>query len=173
MPGAAQVPRSRGMPPFADARTRVLVIGTLPGQMSLAARQYYAQPHNAFWRVIEDLCGVPRSLPYRARVATLLERGIGLWDVCASACRPGSLDASIARDTIVANDFARLFCRWPGIERLCFNGATAAGLYRRLVLPTLDDAARSMSTVVLPSTSPAHAGMPYAQKLARWSVLVE
>jgi hypoxanthine-DNA glycosylase len=159
------------MPPCADARTRALVVGTLPGQMSLAARQYYAQPHNAFWRVIEDLYGVQRALPYRDRVARLLEHGVGLWDVCASACRPGSLDASIARASIVANDFARLYRRWP-IELVCFNGATAAALYRRLVLPTLDETARAMRTVVLPSTSPAHAGMPYAQKLARWAVLL-
>ena len=161
-------PPSRGMRYFADARTRVLVVGTLPGQASLAARQYYAQPQNAFWRVIEDLHGVPRTLPYRQRVAALLEHGIGVWDVCASAHRPGSLDSSIARESIVANDFARLYRRWPGIGLVCFNGATAATLYRKLVLPTLDTATAWIRYVVLPSTSPAHASMPYAEKLERW-----
>jgi hypoxanthine-DNA glycosylase len=151
----------------------VLVVGTLPGQASLAARQYYAQPHNAFWRLIEDLCGVERALPYRERVAALLERGVGVWDVCASACRPGSLDSSIARESIVPNDFSRLFRRRPHIELVCFNGATAAALYRRLVIPTLDETGRAVRTVVLPSTSPAHAGMSYTQKLARWAILVE
>ena len=139
-----------------------------PGQASLAARQYYAQPQNAFWRVIEDLYGVPRTLPYAQRVAALLEHGIGMWDVCASAHRPGSLDSSIARESIVANDFARLYRRCPGIELVCFNGATAAALYRRLVLPTLDAAATQLRYVVLPSTSPAHASMRYAEKLERW-----
>ena len=117
---------------------------------------------------IEDLCGVPRTLPYTQRVAALLERGIGMWDVCASAHRPGSLDSSIARESIVANDFARLYRRCPGIELVCFNGATAAALYRRLVLPTLDAAAAQLRYVVLPSTSPAHASMRYAEKLERW-----
>jgi hypoxanthine-DNA glycosylase len=159
---------SRGMRAYADARTRVLVVGSLPGQASLAARQYYAQPQNSFWRVIEDLCGVPRTLPYAQRVAALLERGIGVWDVCASAHRPGSLDSSIARESIVANNFARLYRRYPGIGFVCFNGATAAALYRRLVLPTLDAAAAQIRYVVLPSTSPAHASMRYAEKLDRW-----
>jgi len=167
-PPTSSPPPSRGMRAFADARTRVLVIGTLPGQASLAARQYYAQPQNAFWRVIEDLCGVPRTLPYTQRVAALLERGIGMWDVCASAHRPGSLDSSIARESIVANDFARLYRRCPGIELVCFNGATAAALYRRLVLPTLEAAAAQLRYLVLPSTSPAHASMRYAEKLERW-----
>jgi hypoxanthine-DNA glycosylase len=160
------------MPPFADPRTRVLVVGTLPGQASLAARQYYAQPHNAFWRLIEDLCGVPRALPYRARIDALLASGFGLWDVCASAHRRGSLDASIVRASIVPNDFARLYRRYPRIELVCFNGATAAALYQRLVMPTLNESARAVRTVILPSTSPAHAGMPYAQKLARWAALI-
>ena len=160
------------MPPFADSRTRALVVGTLPGQASLAARQYYAQPHNAFWRLIEDLCGVPRVLPYRERVEALLASGLGLWDVCASAHRRGSLDASIVRESIVPNDFARLYRLYPRIELVCFNGATAAALYQRLVLPTLDERARTVRTVILPSTSPAHAGMPYAQKLVRWAALI-
>ena len=160
------------MPPFADPRTRALVVGTLPGQASLAARQYYAQPHNAFWRLIEDLCGVPRVLPYRERIDALLACGLGLWDVCASAHRHGSLDASIVRESIVPNDFARLYRRYPRIELVCFNGATAAALYQRLVMPTLDETARAVRTVMLPSTSPAHAGMPYAQKLVRWAALI-
>jgi hypoxanthine-DNA glycosylase len=153
---------------FADERTRLLVVGSLPGQASLASRQYYAQPQNSFWRIVEDLYAIERTLPYRERMAALLDHGIGVWDVCASAQRPGSLDASIVRGSIVPNDFGRLFRRYPGIALACFNGATAAGLYRRLVLPSLLPPANLLRTVVLPSTSPAHAGMRYAEKLARW-----
>jgi hypoxanthine-DNA glycosylase len=159
---------SYGLPAFAGPRTRALIVGTLPGQASLRARQYYAQPHNAFWRIIEDLYGIPRTLDYARRIEGLLECGLGLWDVCASAHRPGSLDSSIARDTIVANDFAGLFGRYPDISLICFNGATAAALYRRLVLPRLDGPAAAIRTVQMPSSSPAHAGMRYAEKLERW-----
>jgi len=77
-----------GLAPIVGPDARVLILGNMPSALSLAARQYYAQPQNAFWRVIEDLCGVPRTLPYTQRVAALLERGIGMWDVCASACCP-------------------------------------------------------------------------------------
>ena len=163
---------SRGLRAFADARTRRLVIGTLPGQASLFARQYYAQPHNAFWRIIEDVYGVGRALPYEQRIEALLSNGLGLWDVCASAHRPGSLDASIARETIVPNDFARLYRRCPGIELICFNGATAAALYRRLVLPKLPAGAAAIRAVQMPSSSPAHASMRYADKLERWRQLL-
>jgi TDG/mug DNA glycosylase family protein len=167
------LPRSRGLPAYADSRTRVLVIGTLPGQASLRARQYYAQPYNAFWRIVQDLYGIERARPYRERIAALLDTGIGLWDVCASAHRPGSLDSSIARETIVANDFARLFRRVPSIGRLCFNGATAATLYARLVLPGLDSRAAAIERVTLPSSSPAHASMKYLDKLVRWREAIE
>jgi hypoxanthine-DNA glycosylase len=153
---------------FADDRTRVLVIGSLPGQVSLAHRQYYAQPQNAFWRIVEDLFAIDRKLPYRQRMLALLAQGIGVWDVCASALRPGSLDAAIVHESIVPNDFARLFRRLPGIERLCFNGVTAASLYERLVLPSLVAPASFLPRERLPSTSPAHAGMRYAQKLEHW-----
>ena len=166
-------PTSRGLRAQADARTRVLVIGTLPGQASLGARQYYAQPYNAFWRIVQDLYGVARELPYRERIAGLLAHGVGLWDVCESAHRPGSLDSSIARETIVANDFARLYRRVSSIERLCFNGATAATLYAKLVLPGLEERAAALERVTMPSSSPAHASMKYADKLARWRTALE
>ena len=156
------------MPAFADARTRILIVGTLPGQASLSARQYYAQPYNAFWRIIEDVFGIARSLDYERRIEALLDSRLGLWDVCASAHRPGSLDSAIARETIVANDFARLYRRCPGISLICFNGATAASLYRRLVLPNLSSTAAAIRSVQLPSSSPAHASMRYAEKLERW-----
>jgi hypoxanthine-DNA glycosylase len=161
------------MPPFADERTRVLVVGSLPGQASLAARQYYAQPHNAFWRIVQDLYAIDRAAPYRARMTALLARGIGVWDVCASARRSGSLDAAIVRESVVPNDFARLFRRCPDIGLLCFNGATAAALYRRLVLPSLAPPASLLRTAVMPSTSPAHASLPYADKRERWRIALD
>ena len=162
---------SRGMRAFADPRTRVLVVGSLPGRVSLASRQYYAQPQNVFWRIVEDLFAIERGLPYRQRMNALLDQRVGVWDVCASAHRPGSLDASIVHESIVPNAFARLFRRCPGIELVCFNGAAAASLYERLVLPSLAPPASRLRRERLPSTSPAHAGMSYAQKLERWTIV--
>ncbi len=160
---------ARGFPPIADAGARLLILGSLPGQASLAAGQYYAQPRNAFWRILGELLGAGPDIDYEARAETLRRAGIALWDVCAAAERPGSLDASIRRDSVVVNDFAAFLRAHPRIALLAFNGATAAELYRRRVLPALPSDAAALPTLCLPSTSPAHAGMPYAAKRAAWA----
>lgn len=162
---------SQGFPPIARRDARVLVLGSLPGQESLRRRQYYAQSRNAFWPIMGALCGAGPELPYRARTRRLALSGIALWDVCATAFRAGSLDAAIVAGSVVVNDFGAFLARHPGIRLVCFNGRTAAALYRRHVLPALGPAARTLPTLELPSTSPAHAALPLAAKLARWRAL--
>jgi hypoxanthine-DNA glycosylase len=159
---------SRGFAPIAASDARLLVCGSLPGQTSLAMQQYYAQPRNAFWGIVGELLGFDPALDYAARVAALVARRVALWDVCAAAVRPGSLDAGIRRDTIVVNDFAGFLRAHPGIERLCFNGGAAFELYERRVLPALPADLQALPRLRLPSTSPAHAGMARAAKLAQW-----
>jgi hypoxanthine-DNA glycosylase len=159
---------STGFPAVADADARVLILGSLPGAMSLARGQYYAQPRNAFWPIMGHLVGAAPDLPYPERLARLVAARIALWDVCASGFRPGSLDAAIDRASVVANDFPAFFDGHPGIALVCCNGATAAGLFARLVAPRLPAEAAAIPRVALPSTSPAHAAMPFAEKLRRW-----
>jgi hypoxanthine-DNA glycosylase len=103
-------------------------------------------------------------------VAALIERRIALWDVLAAATRSGSLDSAIAEDAI-PNNFRALFHAHPHIERVCFNGATAARLYQRHVLPALAETQRSLNHVTLPSTSGAHATLNLAVKTSRWAVI--
>ncbi len=101
--------RSSSFPPVARADARVLILGSLPGQASLAAQEYYAQPQNAFWPLMGDFFGAGRALPYAERLERLQHSKIALWDVCASATRPGSLDQKIDFASVVPNDFARFF----------------------------------------------------------------
>jgi hypoxanthine-DNA glycosylase len=162
---------SRGFPPIAAPDARVLILGSLPGQASLAAHQYYAQPQNAFWRIMGALFGAGPDVPYEERAARLRASGIALWDVCKTAVRPGSLDAAIDRGTVVTNDFERFFREHPRIAHVCVNGATAHRLYVRNVQPILPDPLRALPLHLLPSTSPAHASLRFAQKLERWRVL--
>jgi hypoxanthine-DNA glycosylase len=162
---------SSGFPPVAHADATVLILGTLPGQISLQVQQYYAQPKNVFWKVMGELVGAHPGLPYQERLQRLIEHGIALWDVCAAATRPGSLDACIDTGTVVANQFDQFFGDHPGLVLVCFNGATAETLYRRHVLPNLPEQ-YGITYVGLPSTSPAHAAMSFAEKLAKWSVIV-
>lgn len=156
-------PRKTGFPPVVDAHTRVLILGSLPGEASLAASQYYGNPRNAFWRLMERVLGAPLvALHYEARLATLKAHRVGLWDVIAEAERPGSLDAAI-RDP-AANDLAALIETLPDLQVVAFNGGAAAKLGGRLVGDLIP-------TIALPSSSPAHAARTFEQKAQAWATL--
>ena len=155
----------RGFPPVIDELAEVLILGSFPSAQSLSAHQYYANPRNAFWPIAGELFGFDPNAPYEARLAALLAHRVALWDVLRACRRIGSADSAIDRQSLVVNDFAALFARYPTITRVYFNGAKAAELYRRLA---------AQSDVVhyrrLPSTSPAHV-MPPGAKLAAWQAV--
>lgn len=153
-----------GFPAVSAPDARVLILGSLPGVRSIAEQRYYAHPRNAFWPIMGDLFGVDGE--YAARCQQLTAAGIALWDVLEHSRRPGSLDADIDLASARANDFSRFFREHAAVERVCFNGKKAEALFMRLVAGDLGDAVPQ--TVGLPSTSPAHASMPYATKLERW-----
>lgn len=137
-----------------------MILGSFPSEASLAARQYYAHPRNQFWRLLGDLFEEPMfERPYEVRLARLLAHRVGLWDVLDACDRQGSLDASITNSR--ANAFTRLKRRAPHLTDVAFNGGTAGRF-----APVFADA--GYFTTVLPSSSPAHAGRTYEQKLAIW-----
>lgn len=148
-------------PPVVDADTRLLILGSLPGDASLKAAQYYAHPRNGFWPLIGGVLGEDLSvLPYAARLERLKARGVGLWDVIASAERSGSLDAAIRSPE--AADLRGLAEGLPKLRAVAFNGGLAARLGRR-ILADLD----GVALLDLPSSSPAHA-VSLKEKAARW-----
>lgn len=158
-------------PPIADERAGVLILGSLPGQVSLQRQQYYALPQNAFWKIMGRLYGAGPEVPYAERTRHLVRNGIALWDVCAAAQRPGSLDSAIVRASVIPNDFSAFLAVHREIKLIAFNGAKAAELYRRRVLPGLPASLAAIRTEVLPSTSPAFAAMTFEEKLARWKTI--
>jgi len=158
-----------GFPPVSKRDARVLVLGSLPGKRSLSEVQYYAQPRNAFWRIMGDLFDAGPDVEYSVRLERLTEQRIALWDVVHAAVRPGSLDSEIDRSSIVINDFRKFFENHPMLEIICFNGKTAADLFRRRVTPSLPESQARTASSVLPSTSPAYAAMSYADKLISWT----
>jgi hypoxanthine-DNA glycosylase len=160
---------SIGFAPIARGRPRVLVLGSLPGRKSLEMGQYYAQPQNGFWRIMGALFGAGPSLPYPERLERLIANRVAVWDVLAAGERDGSLDSAIVPASVVVNDFGGFFARHADIGLVCFNGAKAADLYRRRVAPVLAVQFASLPFLVLPSTSPANASVPFAAKLASWS----
>lgn len=149
--------------PIMDSQVRVLVCGSLPGETSLKLQRYYAHPRNQFWRLLESVLEEPLvPLSYEDRLQTLLRRGIGLWDVIATARREGSLDGAMR--AVEINPLPEMVRRVPFLRGVAFNGGTAARLGRR-VLGT-----SGFKLLDLPSSSPALT-IPFAEKANRWAAL--
>lgn len=159
-------------PPIAARKARVLIVGSMPGERSLAARQYYAHPANAFWPIVARFLDVDPQAAYAARVRALRAAGIALWDVLRACERSGSLDAAIVRRSMVANDFPALFARCPDLGTVLCNGAAAHEWFVRFAVPPLAAVGRRPHVERLPSTSPAHAGLDRATKQRRWQAAV-
>jgi hypoxanthine-DNA glycosylase len=162
-------PLLEGFPPVVDERAGVLILGSFPSVQSLATRQYYANPRNAFWHITGELFGFDRTAPYIRRLAALGSHGVALWDVLHSCRRRGSADSAIDPKSLVVNDFGDLFTAYPGISRVYFNGAKAAELFGRLAVVERDG---TVEYHRLPSTSPAHAVRP-GEKLAAWRAIAQ
>lgn len=154
-------PRHASFAPYVAPDTRLLILGSLPGARSLAARQYYAHPTNQFWRLVGDVIGQPlAALPYDDRLATLRAARVGLWDVIRTAERQTSSDAHI-RDA-EAHDLAALVATLPDLRMVAFNGGKASAIGRRQ-LPTPDQ----LTIIDLPSSSAANTS-GLAAKLEQW-----
>lgn len=154
-----------GLAPVIAPNTRILILGSFPGAASLAAQQYYAHPRNLLWPILSALTGEDlAALAYAERLPRLLAHGFGLWDVLGACERKGSLDADIRKPA--ANDFARLRELCPLLETVGFNGQTSGKFAPQF-------AAAGYRTLVLPSTSPAHAALSFERKLAIWGQLIQ
>ncbi len=158
--------RKVSFPPVAAPDTRLLILGSLPGEKSLEARRYYAHPQNRFWHLIGRVIEKELNpLNYEARLQALLAAKVGLWDTVASARRHGSLDSAIREAE--PNPLADLVASLPELRAVGFNGKTSA----RLGMPQL--AHTGLALVPLPSSSPAHASMRLAEKEKLWDRLRE
>jgi len=157
-------PVLRGLPPVVAADARVLILGSFPGEASLAARAYYAHPRNQFWRLLSALMGESLdTLPYPARLARLKSRGVAVWDTIAMCERKGSLDSAIRNARHSEVDRIRTCA--PGLRIVAFNGGTAARAEREWRVA-------GYATLALPSSSPAYT-RPFAEKLAAWRALAD
>jgi hypoxanthine-DNA glycosylase len=156
----------RSFPPISDQQARVLVLGTLPGEESLRRGEYYAHPRNLFWPIVFALFDAVPAPGYAERLAFVAAHRIALWDVCETGERDASADSSIRREC--PNPIDRLLDRHPLIRAVAFNGTGAQRLHDRHFVRRPD-----IDYLALPSTSPAHARIGFAGKLARWAALRE
>jgi hypoxanthine-DNA glycosylase len=162
--------RKHGLPPLANPRAEVLVLGSFPSAASLARREYYAHAQNHFWKIVGALSG--RDLfgddagRYTARVAAAAALKLAVWDVVAACERVGSGDERIEKAVI--NDFAALAKSMPHLRRVCFNGLAAAKLGRPVFDALNAAGSGNYEILVLPSTSPRNARMPLKEKTRIW-----
>lgn len=153
-----------GLPPVIGPKARVLILGSFPSRLSLERSQYYANPQNQFWRILEAVAGVDHALPYRERISGLICRHIALYDTIGSCRREGSADSSI-RDAN-CNLLSDFLTSHPGILLIACNGSVSARfLEGNFPLP--------VPVLRLPSTSPAYARMSLADKIRAWSAILE
>ncbi|MFB0613650.1 DNA-deoxyinosine glycosylase [Aurantiacibacter poecillastricola] len=158
--------RKRSFAPVVRADTRLLVLGSLPGEASLEAAQYYAHPRNRFWHLMERVIDAPLvALDYPQRLDTLLAHHVGLWDAVESAQREGSLDAALREAQ--ATDLPSLVATLPDLRAVAFNGRASEKLAR----PQLEQTA--LALIALPSSSPAHAAKSFVEKAESWDGLRE
>ena len=160
----------QSFPPIIEASSRILILGSLPGDESLRQQQYYAHPRNQFWRILAEIYHVPFAVTYPDRLAVLHQQRLALWDVVQHGEREGSLDNNIRN--AAPNDFQWLFATYPHVRAIVFNGRKAHDLFERKVLPrqSLDGMAH-LPRLLMPSTSPA-ATLPLAKKIRQWSRIV-
>jgi len=148
---------------FAQPDATRLILGSMPGVVSLRQQQYYAYPHNCFWKIMGELFSFDYKTNYEERINNLLKNRIALWDTVQCCVRPGSMDSDIKHAR--PNDFEKLFKECPNITKIFFNGQTAYKLFikhqKQMNLPELE-------LIPLPSTSPANASMSYENKLQAW-----
>lgn len=157
-----------GLAPLVSPQTRLLILGSFPGVVSLQTQQYYGHPHNYFWPILEaiyapiDLLTGAKS--YEIRSNWLLSKKLGVWDVYATCERVGSLDSKIRG--AVLNDFSSLLKHCPNLQAIAHNGGESfkhAKHTQSLGLPVYK----------LPSTSRANASWSFERKLAAWRDVFE
>ena len=162
--------RVQSFKPIARKNAAILVLGSMPGRASLSAQQYYAHPQNSFWPILAQLLQMEHDSSYEERIQSIKDARIAVWDVLQSCVREGSLDARIEPDTQIANDFLTFFRVHKQITHVFFNGAKAEACFKQHVAQQLKDI--PLTYLRLPSTSPANASSPYAEKLDKWRAIL-
>ena len=158
--------------PIVGRNPRVIILGSMPGVVSLQAMQYYANPRNAFWAIIAELFGIDIECSYESRIRQVSQLPLILWDTLKACHRQGSLDAKILRQHIEANNIAGLVEQHTGLRVIAFNGAASEKYFYQLEKHRLPVDHR-LELIKLPSTSPANAAMNFQHKLVAWRQLLK
>lgn len=152
----------KAFPPLIDSNSRILLLGTMPGEKSLELGEYYGNRGNQFWKLIFAVLEKELSHNYNEKKGLLLQNQIALWDVLEYCERMGSLDSNIKNEKI--NDFKHFYKKYPNIKHVFFSSKNAAVYYDKYVRRR-----EGINYETLPSPSGANASMPYSEKLKVWT----
>ena len=153
-------------PPIIDKESKILILGSIPGVKSLEMQQYYAHPQNKFWKIIFELFNEKFTKDYDERIKILEKHHIALWDVIDTCERKGSLDSEIRNEE--ANKIEELLQNFPNIKAIFCNGQKSHKNLQKILGKKF-----RLPIIVLPSTSPAYAGLSYFDKLKSWYIILE
>ena len=154
-----------GLEAICDENSRILILGTMPGEESLRRQEYYGNPRNLFWKLMGEITGEQAPTVYEQKKTYLLHHGIALWDMCAVCARLGSLDSNIKDE--LPNDISAFVATHPNIKVIGLNGSKSANMFRKYV-GSIED----IEVLELPSSSPANAGVLWAVKVKKWGCLL-
>ncbi|ACL17173.1 conserved hypothetical protein [Methanosphaerula palustris E1-9c] len=157
----------QGILPIIGSAPVVLVLGSFPSARARTVGEYYANPLNHFWPIIEELFGISRSLSYSERVRLLADQQVALWDMVDSCYQEGSMDSTIYEPAL--NDIRGFLTTHPTIRLVAANGRTAERFLKRSLGKAGPPA--GVTVISLPSTSPANARESFHQKVQRWRVI--
>ena len=162
-----------GFAPVINRESRLLILGSLPGDESIRQQRYYAHPKNQFWPILASVFGEPIHSNYDDRIRFLKRNGVALWDVLLEAERPGSLDSAIRKE--VVNDFQFLFRTYPNLQKILFNGQKAESLFRRYVIRQNPHLHEELEMIGLPSSSPTpgRGVLSFERKIEKWKNAIE
>ena len=121
--------RITGLPALIDQTSVVLILGTLPGQMSLTTGTYYADPSNKFWDILFMACGEKIEKTATAKERLLKTYHIALWDILDSAVRKTSGDKDLMDER--PNDLPACLMEYPNLKLLIFHSNDAYKYFKR------------------------------------------
>ena len=151
--------------PSINNKSKILILGSMPGVKSLVEQQYYAHPQNRFWKLMGEICSTPNltELSYLDKLQVLLNNKIALWDVIKSCKRIGSLDSEIQNE--MPNDIRHLLEEFPNIKIICLNGTKSYSSFKKY----FPDLSEKYKCYKMPSTSPANAKYKLEDLYEEWS----
>ena len=159
-----------GLLPMMGKDPKILILGTMPGDVSLKQKAYYRnESRNKFWEILHSVFADDEDVSYED---LLKKHHIALWDCLKAGKRQGSTDEKFETDSLVPNDLENFLSNNPSIKTIILNGKgesskSTYGIFNRF-FPNLSNRYR---VIALSSSSNANATITLEQKIKEWSIV--